>query len=272
MPAAQTPPPLSRLALENLAFVEYSTLKASSSVLRVIPKGNGLPALVMPGFATSDRSTAALRSVLLKFGHAPHGWRLGSNNGPHPEALAGIKKRLFQLHERYGQQVSLVGWSLGGVYARELAREHPEVVRQVITLASPFRYRPGDRSRASALYDLIGPGENPFLGQATPEHERTELPVPSTSIYTRTDGIVRWHLCAESAGAVARERGGDRDPQRAGPQHRRRRGRGRPPGPSPGDMGAVPAAGGAPPPLPDPLLLGGGPAARPPLSGEHPVG
>ena len=201
MPAAQTPPPLSRLALENLAFVEYSTLKASSSVLRVIPKGNGLPALVMPGFATSDRSTAALRSVLLKFGHAPHGWRLGSNNGPHPEALAGIKKRLFQLHERYGQQVSLVGWSLGGVYARELAREHPEVVRQVITLASPFRYRPGDRSRASALYDLIGPGENPFLGQATPEHERTELPVPSTSIYTRTDGIVRWHLCAESAGA-----------------------------------------------------------------------
>jgi pimeloyl-ACP methyl ester carboxylesterase len=186
--------------MEPFAVFEYSTLLPSSALLRLIPRGDGHPVLVMPGFGASDRSTSQLRTVLRSFGHAPHGWRLGVNVGPHPETLAGIEQRLFDLHDSYQGKVSLVGWSLGGVYARELAREHPDLVRQVVTMASPFRYRPGDNTHASELYDLVGPGTNPFVGQEMLEHNRPALPVPSTSIYTRTDGIVRWHLCVESEG------------------------------------------------------------------------
>jgi hypothetical protein len=95
-----------------------------------------------------------------------------------------------------------VGWSLGGVYARELARHHPGAVRQVITLGSPFRFRAGDRSRASSVYDSVAPREQRFLEARTAEHERPALSVPVTSIYTRTDGVVRWHACLEQTGAT----------------------------------------------------------------------
>jgi pimeloyl-ACP methyl ester carboxylesterase len=186
--------------MEPMAVMEYGTLFPSSPLMALMPPGNGHPVLVLPGFGASDRSTGPLRTVLSAYGHSAHGWRLGSNIGPHPRILTGIRRRLFELHARYDQKVSLVGWSLGGIYARELAREHAGVVQQVITLASPFRLRPGDRSHASPLYDLLGPVRSPFPGHLVEEHERPALPVPSTSIYTRTDGIVRWHLCADSAG------------------------------------------------------------------------
>lgn len=193
-------PPLSRLALEQLAVFEFGSLVAASPLLRLLPGGDGHPVLVLPGFGASDRSTAQLRSVLRTAGHAPRGWHLGTNVGPHPRIVSGLTHRLVDLHGRHESKVSLVGWSLGGVYARELARAYPDLVRQVITLASPFRFRPGDHTYASAWYDLIGPARNPFPGQTVAEHERPPVPVPTTSIYTRTDGVVRWHLCVESAG------------------------------------------------------------------------
>jgi len=96
--------------------------------------------------------------------------------------------------------VSLIGWSLGGIYARELARERPEAVRQVITLASPFRFREGDRGLGSRLYNALAPPVDPFPGHAVDEDDRPPVPVPSTSIYTRTDGVVRWHACIDRTG------------------------------------------------------------------------
>jgi len=195
-----SPPPLSRLALEQLAVFEYGSLLATSPLLSVIPKGDGHPVLFLPGFLGSDSSTAQLRFVLAQFGHAPHRWHLGTNLGPHPGLLAQVSRRVAELHDRFGRKVSLVGWSLGGIYAREEARDHPDMVRQVITLASPFRWRPGDRTRVSALYDHLGPETDPFPGHATAEHDRPAMPVPSTSIYTRSDGIVRWCHCLEEAG------------------------------------------------------------------------
>ena len=94
---------------------------------------------------------------------------------------------------------AFIGWSLGGVYARELARTFPHAVRQLITLGSPFRFRSGDRGFGSRLYDTIGPRRDP-LAARLPEEKRPPLPVPSTSIYTRTDGVVRSHACLEAAG------------------------------------------------------------------------
>ena len=195
------PPSLSRLALEEFAILEYTTLLAASPLLGLILHGDGHAVLVLPGFGASDRSTAPLRGVLRSFGHDPHGWHLGTNVGPHPHILAGMGRRLAELGQRSGRQVSLVGWSLGGVYAREMARERPDLVRQVVTLASPFRFRTGDRTYASALYDYLAPPRNPFPHDI-PEHHRPDLPVPSSAIYTRTDGIVRWHLCVECDGPM----------------------------------------------------------------------
>jgi pimeloyl-ACP methyl ester carboxylesterase len=193
------PPPYQRLALEQFAVWEYGAFLAAAPLLRLLPAGDGHPVLVLPGFGGSDQSTAQLRVVLRRRGHATHGWGLGRNLGPHEPVLDGLTRRLLALHDRTGRSVSLVGWSLGGIYARELAYEHSGVVRQVITLGAPFRFRDGDRGNASALYDLIGPPADPFPGHALAEHERPDLEVPSTSIYTRTDGIVRWHACIDRA-------------------------------------------------------------------------
>jgi pimeloyl-ACP methyl ester carboxylesterase len=196
------PPPYQRLALEQLAVWEYGSFLAASPFMGFIAQGDGHPVLVLPGFTTSDRSTELLRAVLARNGHGARGWKLGRNMGAHPSVLRGMEHRLVELHESSGRRVSLVGWSLGGIYARELARRHPDAVRAVITLASPFRFRTGDRSHASALYDTIGPAVDPFLGDVPPEEERPPLPVPATSIYTRTDGIVRWNTCIDTTGSL----------------------------------------------------------------------
>jgi pimeloyl-ACP methyl ester carboxylesterase len=93
-----------------------------------------------------------------------------------------------------------VGWSLGGIYARALARWRPGAVRQVITLGSPFRMRPGDRSNASGLFDRLNPrSQLPY----PIDLDDQPLAVPSTAIYTRTDGIARWHLCLEAKHPLA---------------------------------------------------------------------
>jgi pimeloyl-ACP methyl ester carboxylesterase len=196
-------PSLRLLALENLAFVEALAAVPSLSVLAYAKQGDGHPVLVLPGFTSSDNGTWYLRTVLRAKGHDMHGWGLGSNIGPHPRIVRGMQRRLFDLSDRHGRAVSLVGWSLGGIYARELARFHPSLVRSVVTLSSPFRLRDGDRSSAQALYRRLGPRDDPFPGRRDFEHDRQPLPVPSTSIYTRTDGVVRWHACIDEVGPAS---------------------------------------------------------------------
>ena len=191
------------LALEQLAWVEYSAFPAAFGVLSLTKPGNGHPVLVLPGFTASDRSTQPLRTALRSKGYWVHGWDLGPNIGPHEYIIEGVARRLETIEQRHGAPVSLIGWSLGGVYARELARAFPHAVRQVITLGSPFRFRSGDRGFGSRLYDAIGPRRDPLAGRL-PEEKRPPLPVPSTSIYTRTDGVVRWHACSTRPVRAAR--------------------------------------------------------------------
>jgi len=145
------PPPYQRLALEPLAVWEYGSFLAASPFMGFIAQGDGHPVLVLPGFTTSDRSTELLRAVLTRNGHAAHGWKLGRNMGAHPAVLRGMQQRLLDLRRESGRNVSLLGWSLGGIPAEE---------------------------------------------------EREPVPVPTTSIYTRTDGIVRWHTCIDTIGAA----------------------------------------------------------------------
>jgi hypothetical protein len=191
----------SLLALESLAVFEYVSLYFTAPYISLAPPGRGDPVLVLPAFTGSDTSTSPLRALLQWRGHATHGWGLGRNTGPHVRILDGMRRRLDAIHREYGTTVSVVGWSLGGVYARELARVDTGAVRQVITLSSPFRLRTGDRTSATWLYDMVGPQDDPYFDQAEREEGRPGLPVPMTAIYTRTDGIVDWRACIEADGS-----------------------------------------------------------------------
>lgn len=191
------------LAMEQRAIFELGAFVASSPFLRIAGRGDKHPVLILPGFTTSDRSTGPLRWQLRQQGYWVHGWRLGRNLGPTKEVTEGIQQRLEELYDRHGSKVSLIGWSLGGLYARELARQNPDMVRQVITLGSPFRMVSGDRSSASVLADLVEHRfDEGFSYLDLPEHEREPITVPSTAIYTRTDGVVRWHLCIDEPGEL----------------------------------------------------------------------
>jgi pimeloyl-ACP methyl ester carboxylesterase len=201
MPARSAPPsPLLRL-MESRAVFELGAVAAASPLLRVIGRGDNHPVLILPGFLAGDPSTAPLRSVLRGQGYWVHGWQLGRNLGPTPRVIDGLVARLTTLYEHHERPVSLIGWSLGGIYARRLARRFPHMVRQVITLGSPFRIDPAvDRSAVSALYDRLGPTHAVSVDDALPCLEAGPLPVPATAIYTRTDGVVRWWQCLESIG------------------------------------------------------------------------
>ena len=202
-PVSLRAPSLGFRALETMVFAEAWAAVPTLPLLALARQGDGHPVLVLPGFTASDSSTWYLRQVLRAKGHRVHRWGLGSNLGPHPRIVRGVQRRLLALHESHGRRVSIVGWSLGGVYARELARAYPEHVRTVVTLGSPFRLRDGDRSSAERLYRGVAPRRDPFPGRQLHEHDRERLPVPTTSIYTRTDGVVRWHACIDETGAMS---------------------------------------------------------------------
>ena len=126
------PPSQLLLALEVRGIWELQAFFASYPLLRRAPRGDGHPVLVLPGLSASDISTRPLRAYLKAQGYAVHGWKLGPNRGPRPGVEAAMDARLAELAERYQRKVSLIGWSLGGVFAREIARRTPELVRQVI--------------------------------------------------------------------------------------------------------------------------------------------
>jgi pimeloyl-ACP methyl ester carboxylesterase len=198
-PIRISPPSPRLLPLEGRALLELAALLPAYPFLRRAPAGDGHPVLVLPGFMAGDFSTRALRRFLRDKGYAAHGWKLGRNLGPNPTLIAAMLDRVQELQRRYGRRISLIGWSLGGIYARELARAMPEVVRQVITLASPFRdvdavnvphfLRRRARRRTAAPDD-----------GAVRARLREPLAVPMTAIVSRTDAIASWRSCCTEPG------------------------------------------------------------------------
>ncbi len=186
-----------QLAEQGVLF-EIGALLAAAPWLRATGRGDRHPVLVLPGFMGDDTSTIALRSFIRSWGYWAHGWRLGSNVGPTRAVLDGIRQRLDEIHTRHGRPVTLVGWSAGGIFARHLARANPEQVRQVITLGSPIQMHDGDRSAASLVADRLKRRFDPTFGGSA-DHELGPLPVASTSIYSHTDGVVRWQVCLDVA-------------------------------------------------------------------------
>jgi pimeloyl-ACP methyl ester carboxylesterase len=192
------PPSRLLLALEVRGIWELQAFFAAYPLLRRASRGDGHPVLVLPGLAASDVSTRPLRIYLKELGYKAHGWKQGPNHGPRPGVEAAMDARLSELAQRYQRKVSLIGWSLGGIFARELARRSPVLVRQVITLGSPFANEP-KASNAWRLYEaLSGRQVDDWPGR---EAMKLPPPVPSTAIYTRTDGIVAWQGCREQESA-----------------------------------------------------------------------
>jgi hypothetical protein len=194
------PPSPLFLALEGRAPWEFLSLVASLPFLSRAPRGDGHPVLVMPGWLAGDGSTRALRWFLRDRGYHAHAWRLGMNRGPTDEVVAGVAERLQSLHARHGRKVSVVGWSLGGIYARELARRFPDLVRQVITLASPFRDPTATSVERLYRTGIIRPPRTPDPDHEVRKRLRTPLTVPTTALYSRTDGICAWQSCVEEPG------------------------------------------------------------------------
>jgi pimeloyl-ACP methyl ester carboxylesterase len=189
------------LALEGRAFVEWAAYLAAWPLLARAPRGDGHPVLALPGFLASDLSMAPLRRYLRELGYESHAWRMGRNIGGVAKMRASLLDLLARIHRDSGRKVSIVGWSLGGVYARDLALQAPDMVRSVITLGSPFA-NDIRATNATRLYELVsgeGVDDIPGLREAI----AGDLPVPATSIYSRTDGIVNWRTSLLRPSATA---------------------------------------------------------------------
>lgn len=185
-------PPAWKAALEYRALGERAQMTMMRPALRRLKRGDGHPIVVLPGFTAGDQSTLALRNALKDLGYRTYGWGSGVNIGPTPAILEGIVRRLDRAYSRDGEQVSLIGWSLGGIYARELARAYPHRVRQVITLGSPIQMTGADRSGASRMWEAMRRYHSPSFTLSSRDARKPKLSVPSTSVYSRTDGVVSW--------------------------------------------------------------------------------
>ncbi|MBB3083956.1 esterase/lipase family protein [Geodermatophilus sabuli] len=177
------------------AGIDLAALLATWPLLATARRGDGHPVLVLPGLLTGDPSTVLLRGVLRALGHHVSGWSLGTNRGPTGRVVRDLRARLDRLHRESGRRVSLVGWSLGGLYAQELARARPGSVRRLVTLGTPVLRHPPWVRTLSQLVDQgtrLAPGTGGF---ARPWAEAGSLRVPATSVLTRSDGIVDWTAC-----------------------------------------------------------------------------
>ncbi|WP_324828062.1 esterase/lipase family protein [Qipengyuania zhejiangensis] len=189
--SARPPHALLALSEPGRAMGELASFYALRPLMGMLPKGDGHGVLVLPGFMASDTSTRPLRSLLENLGYDAVGWNLGRNvkvDNARIEAMMGCVE---ELHSRSSGKVSIVGWSLGGVFARELAKLAPEKVRQVISLGSPIS---DDRNHTNArrLFEYLNGHEPEPVRQGNFRELAKAPPVPTTSILTKTDGVVAW--------------------------------------------------------------------------------
>jgi pimeloyl-ACP methyl ester carboxylesterase len=192
------PPSFALLATEGRGLLDIPALFAAAPFLAAAPGGEPHPVLVLPGLGADDRSTIAIRGFLERLGYQVYGWGRGRNVRAPDADVSAVAAQVAKLREDSGLKVSLIGWSRGGIIAREVARQVPSSVRMVITLGSPFA-APG-ASNVRAIWTLL-------TGQKyePPTPERVSrlaqpIPAPSTSIYTRADGVVAWRACLEQEG------------------------------------------------------------------------
>ena len=177
-----------RAALE---FLSHKLMPDSPAV-----KGDGHPVLIFPGLGADGKSVAPLRKVCESLGYSAFDWGRGYNTGPQGDVdawLAALANHSTELLRDYNQTATLIGWSLGGLYARELGKLMPGRVRQVITIGTPFN-ADADHTNVGWLYRLLS-SNTPSFDDELSQRLRLAPPVPTTSIYSRSDGVVAWQSC-----------------------------------------------------------------------------
>lgn len=190
-PSHARPPSRLFAFAEPRALLEFAAFYAVRPYLSNLPQGDGHPVLVLPGFMASDSSTAPLRRLLKQLGYDARGWGMGRNVRIDAPRVHEMESMLLKIYRETGRKVSIVGWSLGGVFARELAKAHPEAVRLVISLGSPIS---DDRrhSNAARLFEYLNGRDPEPIRQGRFVDLHRAPPVPTTSILTKTDGVVHW--------------------------------------------------------------------------------
>jgi len=184
-------------ALEWRGLFELALLPCSLPVLATAPQGDGHPVLLLPGFMGSEGSLIGLELYLRNRGYAVETWGLGRHVGFHAKHATALEQKIRHLHHKTGREVSLVGWSLGGVFAIYGAHEVPESVRNVVTLGSPVSVDPeGSKSPAfvKAMYRVIahpqGPNAHVMQPRVKKMREMQPPQVPVSCLYSISDGVV----------------------------------------------------------------------------------
>ncbi len=197
---ATASPPSTLLALAEgwRALVEASTLIPTLPILDRLPRGDGHPVYVLPGFMADSQSTGMLRRWLDRLGYNTIPWGFGRNLGPRGNLQARLTQTVANIARHYDQPVSLIGQSLGGVFAREIAKMLPNQVRQIITLGSPFgqTVSNGTYPAVLRLFELAT-GQTIDSLRSQLKDLPTPAPVPCTAIFSKTDGIAHWKTCIE---------------------------------------------------------------------------
>jgi len=184
-------------AMELRGLFEMAFLPCSVPLLMTAPRGDGHPVLLLPGFMGGEATLIGLEVFLRSRGYDVHTWGLGRNVGFHVKHAEALEQKIRHLHHTTGQQISLVGWSLGGVFALYGAHRAAECVRSVITLGSPVTVDPAGSASppfVKAMYRLIahpmGPAAHTMQPRAKKLRERTNLPMPLSCLYSLSDGVV----------------------------------------------------------------------------------
>jgi len=181
--------------LEARVLAELPRFLLATRRLEHLPRGDGHAVVVVPGWGLDDTPTLPMRLALGRIGYAVHGWGLGRNIGRRPELVAALDARLRELADTYRGPVSLVGWSLGGVVAREAARRQPAVVRRVVSLGSPINGDP-TANNVTTLLRLVG-RDRASLDRKRFDERRVPPPVACVAVHTKTDGVVAWRCSLE---------------------------------------------------------------------------
>ncbi len=185
---------------EFFSWMEFPRLFLSTPTLLDVPDGAGRNVLVMPGFGAGDLSTLPLRRYLEMINYRVSGWQQGSNNGDVMALLERMKTLTVSEAENSGQKIDLIGWSLGGYIAREVARELPQHVNSVITLGSPVVGGP-KYTRVAPVFAAQGMDLDEIEREVDARYA-TPLVVPVTAIYSKRDGVVSWEACIDQVSDV----------------------------------------------------------------------
>lgn len=200
-PQARVAQPPNRLwtLTEGRAMGEFAAFYAALPAMRMLPRGDGHSVMFLPGFMASNRSTIPMRRLFTELNYDAHGWESGRNVRVNEATVMKMENQLTRLFKSSGRKVSLIGWSLGGVLARELAKLHPEKVRLVASLGSPLS---NDRGHSSAkrLFELLNGNEPKVIQKGKFDELHIAPPVPTTSILTKTDGVVHWRASVQEEG------------------------------------------------------------------------